>query len=706
MAGRISSAHAEDFEVAESDPGAERAATFADTVFPSDGDGTGDASARHSQSDDPLPAVEADEQGPASTDGYEPAPDPWVGKLLCDRYRVEALLGAGGMGAVYRAVHVHMRKNVALKVLHRQMTYVPEAVARFEREAVAAARITHPNVAAATDFGRLPDGSFYLALEFVEGSSLRRLIHEQGALPTVRAVNIVRQIAEALEAAHAQGVVHRDLKPENVMLLDRGHQRDFVKVLDFGIAKVSSEGDGEKLTQMGSVFGTPDYMSPEQAAGQPVDHRSDLYALGVVFYELLTGDTPFGGDSIAVVLAGHMHQPPPPLPAAVDWRLADIISRLLAKDPADRHQSARQLINELLALRLSVIPDRPQTQFSELLRRRLGPAAGWVWTRASQLAGTVVRTSAGIVGPIVDRAERALVARFPRFSPLTKRIRLGSAHVSYLSIGMLALMIGGVLGALLLVAPSPPIEANSGGATQLEPDDDVELADVDDPAEPEQKPTLTAKQRTRLTDLQAIAVYKRKKKDWIELGQLLAAAGEWSESTSAYRNAIQLDKDTASNPAVIQAIRTSAEHRDSYESAINVAVNLLGEPGLDLVYDLWMTTKDNRKQRLIAELAYKKLEILRVRRASKALRVRLDLEFSRALECEDVQKIVESATRNADQRSVKSLEALKRRDGCGSDKSSDCYPCLRENDDLGLALQTAEEHAGPRFDGERYVPAP
>ncbi|HEV8549185.1 MAG TPA: serine/threonine-protein kinase, partial [Polyangiaceae bacterium] len=214
--------------------------------------------------------------------------DPLVGTLLAERYRVVALLGSGGMGAVYRAEHVHMKKPVAVKILHRHMTTNQEVVARFEREAVAAGRIEHPNVAAATDFGRLADGSFYLVLEYVEGKSLG-LAMDEGPMPPARALGIVRQIAGGLAAAHAAGIVHRDLKPDNVLLVERDGVRDIVKVLDFGIAKVHlEEGSGHRpLTQIGTIFGTPQYMSPEQGQGHTVDARSDLYALGVLAYEML-----------------------------------------------------------------------------------------------------------------------------------------------------------------------------------------------------------------------------------------------------------------------------------------------------------------------------------------------------------------------------------------------------------------------------------
>src|SRR3954447_7275127 len=189
-----------------------------------------------------------------------------IGSMISDRYRIEKLLGEGGMGAVYQAEHTHMRKRLAIKVLHPEMTRLPEVVARFEREAMAAAHIDHPHVVTATDFGKLEDGSFFLALEFVEGKSLREVI-ALGRLELGRALHIARQIAAALSRAHALKIVHRDLKPENVMLVEREGDPDFVKVLDFGIAKVqigelttgdvNQSGPGQPvLTQAGMVYGT------------------------------------------------------------------------------------------------------------------------------------------------------------------------------------------------------------------------------------------------------------------------------------------------------------------------------------------------------------------------------------------------------------------------------------------------------------------
>jgi serine/threonine-protein kinase len=305
--------------------------------------------------------------GDAGADTGAEAPPLQAGTVVADRYRVVELLGEGGMGAVYRVEHVHMRKQMALKVLHASMCGTQEVVARFEREAIAAGHIQHPNVVSASDFGKLPDGSFFLVLELVEGQSLRKLLTE-GRVAPMRAVRIVQQIGAALGAAHAKGVVHRDLKPENVMVVERPADNgvgteECVKVLDFGIAKVDVEivsagnvgasgsgAGGQPLTRIGAVFGTPDYMSPEQAMGQGVDARSDLYSIGIIFYELLTGERPFRG-GVVTVLRQHVLEDVPPLPldvvAQLDPRVVDVLARLLAKTPEARLATADELCSTL-----------------------------------------------------------------------------------------------------------------------------------------------------------------------------------------------------------------------------------------------------------------------------------------------------------------------------------------------------------------------
>jgi serine/threonine protein kinase len=271
------------------------------------------------------------------------------GDLVADRYRIEATLGQGAMGTVYRVEHVHMHKRFALKVLDRAWVGSAEMVARFEREAIAAGNIADPHVAQATDFGRLADGACFLVLEYVNGRTLRSAL-ERGALKPRRAIAIARSIAKALQAAHSLAIIHRDLKPENIMLVDREGDADFVKVLDFGLARFEStvgtrEGPGA-LTRQGAVLGTLLYMSPEQVMGKRVDARTDLYALGVILFEMLTGDCPFQGEPIALAQQ-HVAREAPPLPRAIlasaGEAVAEVVRRLLAKTPEERFATAADL---------------------------------------------------------------------------------------------------------------------------------------------------------------------------------------------------------------------------------------------------------------------------------------------------------------------------------------------------------------------------
>jgi serine/threonine-protein kinase len=273
-----------------------------------------------------------------------------VGQVIADRFRIDELLGEGGMGAVYRAFHTRIKKTVALKILRPELTTKEDVVARFEREAVAAGRIEHENVAKATDFGRLPDGSFYLALEFVRGKSLSQVIAE-GPVSPERTLGIVRQIACGIDAAHQVGIVHRDLKPDNIMMVERDGAVDVVKILDFGVAKLDlgTEG-GTAFTKAGTIIGTPEYMAPEQAGGANIDGRADLYALGVITYEMLAGTPPFAAPDSVAVMTKHLTEPPPPLPVHVPVEVSTLVMDLLQKEPDQRPESATHVVERVDAL--------------------------------------------------------------------------------------------------------------------------------------------------------------------------------------------------------------------------------------------------------------------------------------------------------------------------------------------------------------------
>ncbi|MCP4196158.1 MAG: serine/threonine protein kinase [Proteobacteria bacterium] len=281
-----------------------------------------------------------------------PEHDRLIGTVIQGRYRVIDQLGEGGMGVVYTAEHVEIEKKVALKVLRDDFSKRPEVVERFRQEARAASRIGHENIVDVTDFGQLNDGGVYFVMEYLKGMSLSEII--QGTPVSLeRVVPIVIQIAHALKAAHTLGIVHRDLKPENIFLTKRENRDDFVKILDFGIAKISDrDSDGERLTKTGMIFGTPEYMSPEQASGKSLDHRVDIYALGCIMFELFTGDVPFDGESFMAVLTQHMFEEIPDIQKLnTDPKLTEsvrsVVYKAMSKEVKDRYQDMSELEQDL-----------------------------------------------------------------------------------------------------------------------------------------------------------------------------------------------------------------------------------------------------------------------------------------------------------------------------------------------------------------------
>ncbi len=281
-----------------------------------------------------------------------PDEDPMLGMVLGNRFEVLAKIGEGGMGAVYRARQRGIEREVAIKVLLGDVARNKTLVRRFHLEALAISKLKHPNTIQIFDFGE-EDGLLYIAMEFLEGTSLHSLLEFEELLSVQRACRITRQIAQSLREAHAKGIIHRDLKPDNVFLTSVGEESDFVKVLDFGVAKLK-EGDkkGATVTKTGTIFGTPRYMSPEQAKGKPVDARADLYAMGIMLYEMVMGFVPFESDNHLGVLILHVQKAPAPFSEmrpdlVVPSNLEALVFKLLAKDPDDRYQTAEALIRDL-----------------------------------------------------------------------------------------------------------------------------------------------------------------------------------------------------------------------------------------------------------------------------------------------------------------------------------------------------------------------
>ena len=275
-----------------------------------------------------------------------------VGQIIGGRYRLVKLLGQGGMGEVYLGAHIHITKQVAVKLLHAEIGGNVEAVARFRQEAQSSSSLGHENIVTIDDFGTMDDGRVYLCMEFLAGEALSDMM-DSGRLGLGVAIDIMCQVCDGLGVAHDAGIVHRDMKPENVFITKRTDGSLCAKLLDFGIAKVTGSDGNDNLTKTGTVFGTPHYMSPEQALGQAVDHRADVYSVGVMFFEILSGQVPFKAESFMGILSQHIVNAPPtlssinpdrPIPASLEA----IVTKAMSKAPDERHASMEALKSELL----------------------------------------------------------------------------------------------------------------------------------------------------------------------------------------------------------------------------------------------------------------------------------------------------------------------------------------------------------------------
>jgi len=349
--------------------------------------------------------------------------DPLVGRTIAGRYEVLELLGAGGMGTVYKARQVAMDRLVALKLLHAHYASNEQAVARFNREMQVTARIEHANTIRVYDYGQTEDQQLYLAVEFLRGRTLKDAIVSDEPMGTERLARIGIQIAKGLAAAHHDGVVHRDLKPDNVMLIDHYGESDFVKVLDFGIARFNDDEARTQLTADGAVIGTPAYMSPEQAQGTTIDHRTDIYSFGVILFEMATGRIPFDAPTTISLMVQHVQEAPPRpselAPGQVCEELETLILQMLAKNPAARPQSALEVQQALEVLAGGAAPSagpsvpmkRGASAAGDATRPardgvRIGAGGGrraaprW-WRRPGPLAGLVIGLGAAAAGIIL-----------------------------------------------------------------------------------------------------------------------------------------------------------------------------------------------------------------------------------------------------------------------------------------------------------------
>jgi serine/threonine-protein kinase len=595
-------------------------------------------------------------------------PDPRVGTVLADRYRIDGVLGEGAMGKVYAAEHVLMRKRLAVKVLHRELSSVPELVARFEREAMAAANIDHPNIAAATDFGKLPDGAVFLALELVEGRCLRDEI-AAGPIPMVRALHIARQVAAALGVAHAQGIVHRDLKPENVMLVDKAGDPDFVKVLDFGVARVpigdgAAEGGGA-ITRAGMVFGTPEYIPPEQALGQASDGRADLYSLGVMLFEMLTGVRPFVADSKVSLVGQHLGKTPPKLTdilpsLAVPEGVEVLVQLLLEKEVARRVQGADEVVRAVDAL-----IGKP-TRGAFRPGRRPPEARGFVSVVLARWAGFRRRSRRRFerfTGVVEDG-----IARLPRVLRRPLR-RAGASVAAAVLLGVAALSVVALLAGVLGLISGPTERRAIGTASR------IAVA-----AEPSALTSAVVAPRTGVVEVPASSVASGA----LELAETVRAAvakKDFAAGVAAAARALAIDPEVRRDARLAGALFQAAQVKASAQQAFELLEGPMRERGAAIEHDLAVYAAKGSAAQRRAEAFLGSPRFM----ATADPPLQLAVALRRARTCAEVRALLPEVKAAGDKSSVPYLKFF------GEHLQS--YPCLKKDSLLADTAKVIEQRA-------------
>lgn len=571
--------------------------------------------------------------------------EPQIGQIIGGRYRIEACIGRGGMGSVYRVEHTHMHKHFALKLLHHEMSVQPEVVARFEREAMAAAHIEHPHVASAIDFGKLEDGSFYLVLEYVEGRSLRSVLEQQGALPLPRVFTIANQILSALARAHQLGIVHRDLKPENILMVNKENNEDYVKILDFGIARVPIGSFGTQkstdrhaaLTQIGMVYGTPEYMAPEQALGQPVDERCDLYSLGVLLFEMLTGTRPYDDEDKVVLLGQHIAGEIPLLSTRAPHLrfpvlLQEFITTLLAKSPNTRFANAVEVTNALHAINLN-----------EFIRKDSSSTFKTNPTKVYALAALGLVSLCFALSINMRWIHRSLTPGQSNFMS-NMPIMLTPAFITF--------------------------EAPKGIANESK----MHLKNI-----LEQTSTMPLEQR--LSQLQSLRTQYPQNTDVLSaLMDSYATAKKYTDAMHILEQALQIDPKFMQSPNVYNVVRDAIQAKETTELIFQRIENSkLGEVGPRVLFEILQRNLGSASLRARATQILSSESIQSI--LEPAIRSTFALSKS-SHNCKEKRALLEKHRSDFDARALPYLRPLLTRRGCGGFfRMNDCWPCLR-NDQL------------------------
>lgn len=592
------------------------------------------------------------------------------GRVLDGRYRIEAEIGSGGIGTVYRAIHLNLERPVAIKVLRPEFASESEFLARFDREARALSRLAHVNVVTVTDFG-VSEGFPYLVMELLSGRSLEEEI-DRGEMTVARAAVVGRQILATLAYAHAQGVVHRDLKPQNVILVDQPGMRDLVKILDFGLAKIvglhDAEGD-KTLTRHGAIFGTPAYMSPEQAEGHPADARSDLYSAGVLVFEMLAGRPPFVTENTSDLLRHHIVTRPPrmgdvaPLGTEIPEMFERVVARALQKDRGARFQDAEQMLEAFEeAARIAGLGTGVETSAAGSRRTA---------ARVSGVAKTMPATPTGLarglsIGRLVLLGRKAVHLA---------RERLADPRARLLAIGG-----GGLFGLLLVIA----LASGSGSSPQparpaSRPEAPVKTsapAPVVRPPPPPARPPardpwrgdgVAAELRAALASLDAgeaeaservTKVYVKEHRadplGHLALGHGYCARGWRRDCLLRYRIALRLDESVRGDPRMLSAVVTALGDPRVADDAAEIVRVVFGAESVPALVAATTEARTVEGGHMAAALLGEMGKAQRVDAVALSL-----ADLTRARRCPDRAAALEHLRATDDPRVRPALEALR-----------------------------------------------
>ena len=597
-----------------------------------------------------------------------------IGLVIDERYRITGLIGRGGMGSVYKAEHVGIGRTVALKLLHPSLAGISEISKRFEREALAVGRIEHPNCVDVSDFGKLEDGSLYLVMEYLEGKSVGDLLAAHRRIPALRALHIMRHVLRGLSHAHEAEIIHRDMKPENIIIVEQDGDPDFAKILDFGIAKMigsASPDDSVRLTQAGIAFGTPIYMSPEQAVGNPVDARADLYGATVVLYEMITGRPPFYSDDKLEVLSMHTTRDVPLMvevaaDLAVPPAIEELVRRGLAKRPDDRYSSAAEYVAAIDALLGGFGADGVP---------RSRPSPGRLAT------APVVYNTATPVGTLPITTAPANVATIPVEQAMRGRKRLVLATAAITSITVITAIL--ILFAVRGGNGSPDARAPSPEEVTLTDQAEAKL-NAGDPA------AAVDILEGNLDEIADNALAQ------LQLGHGYAALTRSHDAIRAYERALTLEPNL-----------DEANTRTLHGNLLVMLKGKNGEVALDAADIMLTKLNDHDADDHLVEMAseYRTMNVrVRARElaAKHSLLERVDLvasytkDLAQASGCAERRDVVASLRALDDKAAIPALKRARYRAGQGKWKGKNINVCLQEDANAAISYLKSLKKKKPK----------